>query len=159
MSSDTAVNYEAVLSDLKAKRAAIDSAIAAIEAILGQGSSIPVPTIQGPTAEIRPDSFFGMSIPEAAKKFLVMSKKPRSTQEIAEALLNGGMTSASGNFANSVGSVLNRQDKSSGEIVRVSRGLWGLAEWYPGRKRNFKKVGSDDGLEDVVESGTGKEAS
>lgn len=135
--------YETVLADLKAKRAALDSAIAAMESVMAQGGapiSAGIPSQPNRETEIRPDSFFGMSIPDAAKKFLAMSNRnPKSTQQIADALQSGGMTSDSDNFANSVGSVLNRVDRLGGDIVKISRGMWGLVEWYPGRKRNSKK--------------------
>lgn len=152
MSSENIVNYEAVLADLKARRASLDQAIAAIEPLVGISpqSGGGVSTSQDEQATIRQDSFFGMSIPDATKKYLLMSKKPKSTQEIADALLSGGMTSMSDNFSNSVGSVLNRQDKSGGEIVRVSRGMWGLAEWYPGRKRNKKQNGVQEEDSDLI---------
>lgn len=137
---NTGVDYASVLVDLRARRDALDKAIAAIEPLVGQGTMATAGSASQITpTKIRSDTFFGMSIPDAAKKYLAMSKKPRSTPEISAALLSGGMTSVSGNFANSVGSVLNRQDKIGGDIVRVSRGLWGLAEWYPGRKRNKKQ--------------------
>ncbi len=38
---------------------------------------------------------------------------------------------------NTVGAVLTRRFKETGDIVRVGRGIWGLKEWHPGR--NWKK--------------------
>jgi hypothetical protein len=40
---------------------------------------------------------------------------------------------------NTVGSVLTRRFAQVGDIVRVGRGTWGLADWYP--NRTFKKPG------------------
>jgi hypothetical protein len=40
------------------------------------------------------------------------------------------------------GSVLTRRFEKVGDVVRVSRGMWGLKEWYPNRsfKTNAKIV-------------------
>jgi hypothetical protein len=140
-SENVVIDYAAVLADLKAKRADLDVAIAGIERMVGlataaQGAASIDVTQHG--SDVEPDSFFGMSIADAAKKFLAMKKKPQTTADIAEALEKGGMTHTSGNWGNTVGSVLNRIDGSTGEIVRVKRGTWGLASWYPGRKRPEK---------------------
>lgn len=142
MSSEN-IDYSAVLADLVAKRDDLNAAIKAVERIVGvtptQSNTVATGAPSNGTVsentEIRRDTFFQMSIPDAAKKFLAMSKAAKTTQEIAEALERGGMTHASGNFANSVGSVLHRLDHAGGDILRVGRGTWGLAEWYPGRRR------------------------
>jgi hypothetical protein len=42
-----------------------------------------------------------------------------------------------------VGSVLSRRFDQVGDIVKVGRGVWGLAEWYP--NRSFKRKGSPKG--------------
>ena len=113
--------------------------------LAGEGSQGTPSQTHGPNgSEIEPDSFFGMSILDAAKKFLAMKKKPQTTADVATALEQGGMTHSSGNWGNTVGSVLNRSDASGGEIVKVKRGIWGLAAWYPGRKRNTGEK-KDDG--------------
>lgn len=131
------IDYAAVLADLKAKRADLDAAIAGIERMIGVAPSF-ANVIFGEvntSSDVQSDSFFGMSIADASKKFLGMKRKPQTTQDIADALEAGGMTHTSGNWGNTVGSVLNRIDASGGDIVRVKRGTWGLASWYPGRKR------------------------
>ncbi len=138
---NTGVDYTFVLADLKARRDALDKAIAAIEQITGQSVAGSVPQSGSVLEEIRDDSFFGMSIPEATKKLLSLKKRAISTQEIAELLKQGGMTHTSENFANTVGSVLNRVHKNDGGIVNISRGKWGLAEWYPNRRKINKKQG------------------
>jgi hypothetical protein len=84
-----------------------------------------------------------MSIAEAAKKFLVMKKRMQTTQDIADALEKGGMTHTSGNWGNTVGSVLNRNN----DFVRIKRGTWGLVSWYPGRKRTDKPKDGDSAEE------------
>jgi hypothetical protein len=148
---NTGVDYASFLADLRAKRDALDKAISAIEQLTGQTASSG--SGGAVSEDIRDDSFFQMSIPEAAKKLLAMKKKALTTQEIAEHLKLGGMTHTSENFANTVGSVLNRVYKNEGGIVNISRGKWGLSGWYPNRKKKKKGEGSDDddGSEKVSE--------
>jgi hypothetical protein len=87
--SDQPVNYDAVLADLKARRAQLDSAIAAIEGITGQVGPNPSGGpggggyVGGAPAH---DAFIGMSIPEATKKHLTAVRKKLSTQEVMTAL-------------------------------------------------------------------------
>jgi hypothetical protein len=136
------VDYVAVLADMKKKRAVLDKGIAAVEVILGMSPSIDVPTGEIITAgqelkvnvaelPIASDAFFGLTIPAAAKKYLEMTKKPQRTKDIAQALLTGGMQHRSGNFENTVGSILNRNgDESTGIFAKLKRGTWGLRTWY-----------------------------
>ena len=160
MSSDIKANYDAVLADLIARRDKLNSAIEAIQGTLGirNGSVSTVsPETPPPAAEIGRHAFFGMSIPDAAKKFLAMSREPKSTNEISIALERGGLTHSAGNFANSVGSILHRLDSANGEIVRVSRGTWGLLEWYPGRRRpKASKTAEDANLDGDSNAHDGK---
>lgn len=146
---DTA-NYEAVLNDMIARRDKLNAAIEAIRGMLGisaesaaaDGSmpkGVPAPV------SISTDSFFKMSIPDATIKFLKMARKPQSTREIADALERGGMTHTSQDFTQTVGSVINRRSQAiDSEIVNVKRGVWGLAEWYPGLKRT-RRAGQEKG--------------
>ena len=135
------VDYAPVIADLEAKRAEIDTMIASLKKMQGLA---PSGTGGGATgrgeAEVRDDSFFNLNIPEASKKYLGMMKKPQSTPEITDALLRGGMTTLKpDSFANTVGSVLNRMDRNDAGVVKVGRAKWGLAEWYPGRKKGKKQ--------------------
>src|SRR5258706_11942734 len=152
--NDLSINYESVLEDLKAKREKIDAAIRGIESMLGLSSSGPG-TPGGSThhgQDVESDSFFGMSIPDAARKYLGMKRKPQSTQDIAGALDRGGLTHQSENFGNTVGSILHRMEGAGGDVVRVGRGTWGLASWYPGRrKRNANRVDETEATDDSSE--------
>lgn len=53
--------------------------------------------------------------------------------EIAQHAVLVGMVLTSADPLNTVGAVLTRRFKETGDIVRVERGTWGLKEWYPGR--------------------------
>lgn len=136
-----------LIADMKAKRAKLDAAIASLEAahaagVLGNGEQLdgvadPLPpfvTADGIEPQIPAGAFFGKSIPEAARLYLTLVKKKRSTREIADALKAGGMESNSSNFVEIVGTVLNRVRKS-GDMMRLSDG-WALPEWYPPGFRN-----------------------
>ncbi|MCA9906576.1 MAG: hypothetical protein H7A18_03225 [Sinobacteraceae bacterium] len=142
MSADPSnIDYAAVLADLEAKRDKLDAAIAGIRTMLGMPAGVSSAASVGSagsngSTEIEADTFFSLSIPDAAKKYLGMRKKPATTPEIVEALRRGGQTHAGGeSFGNTLGSVLARVYGNGGGIVRVGRGMWGLAEWYPNKPR------------------------
>ncbi len=129
------VNYREVLADLKARRAQLDQAIAGIEVMLGEASVVggggePIATKfggSGPTPTIHPDTFFGLGIAEAAKKYLKMVRRAQHTKDIADALGQGGMKRPP---ENNLFSILVRAAKGR-EVVKVGKGMWGLTEWYP----------------------------
>lgn len=147
------IDYQAVLNDLYEKRTAIDEAIRGITAIMKLSGITPPPAPdsaragaqalagavgsdgeQQPTA-LESDAFFGMSIVEATKKYLGMTKRPKSTNEIKDALEAGGYNHTSKNFYSTIFSVLSREaGKPTGEIVKVND-KWGLESWYPNRRR------------------------
>ena len=141
-------DYKRVIEDLKAKRAAIDNAIAVLEQIRGSDlASVTVPPVKEEPASrsMESDSFVGMSITQAAETYLRMAGKPaRNLDDIVSALQKGGVPA----FArDSVATLLKRAAaKSDGTIVKVGRGTWGLAEWYPNRPRKSIK------RKDTVES-------
>jgi hypothetical protein len=135
--------YEAVLADLKAKRAQIDNMISVIEAFRS-GQAILGNPVTGALSVAPPDSpsegpgaFLGMTIPDAARKLLAIRKQAMRNPDIAEALQAGGLHMNSAEPANTIGSVLTRRFNEVGDIVKVGRGTWGLKEWYP--NRSFKK--------------------
>ena len=144
---------ESALAELKVRRAKLDAAISAIEDILGSASgssataqsSTEGAAVSGPIAE---DAFFGMTIPDATRKFLKMARKPQSAAEIARALEAGGMTHQSKYLPNTVRTTLIRIAQSGGDLVQVKKD-WALAEWYPGLRRKKEGVApapeSEDG--------------
>jgi hypothetical protein len=135
------LDYGAVLADLEAKRTALDQTIASLrslmsggalainasDSIAGMADSVSLSLHGG---EVPAGAFHGKSVPEAAKLYLSLVKQKKSTREIAEALVKGGMESNSKNFETTVAGGLYRVFNTTGEIVRV-KGAWGLAEWWP----------------------------
>lgn len=154
--NDFPINYETVLADLKAKRDKLDAAISGIETMLGITSTAQAGGQQASAEKanhtVESDTFFRMSIPDAARKYLNMMKKPQTTQQIADALERGGMLHSSKDFTNGVGSILTRLDKAGGDIVKTGRATFGLAAWYPGgkprkngsAKKNDQPVGAEE---------------
>ncbi|WP_298215953.1 winged helix-turn-helix domain-containing protein [Acidocella sp.] len=131
--------YAAVLADLMRRRDEIDNAIRVIEAVRGDGAGNAVTAApEQPASESNQNGqFIGMSIAEAAKLLLRNKRKTLSSAEIVEGLIAGGLALTSAEPSNVIGSILTRRFYGPGDIVRVSRGQWGLKEWYPGR--NFQK--------------------
>ncbi len=135
--------YAAVLADLLAQRDRIDTAIAAIEDLRGAGMiqrRVAAEVSETPVS-MGAGAFLGMSIPDAAKKLLASERRAMGNPEIWEKLKAGGLHLNSIDPVNTVGSVLSRRFDKTGDIVRVGRGTWGLAEWYPGR--SFKSSKSE----------------
>ncbi len=136
------VDYQAVLDDLKAKRARLDGLIAGIEAEIGgqsEGLSVvePVPggSTPGPMAMIHPDTFFGLSIIEAAKKYLKIVRRAQHTTAIADGLAKGGLKRPEDG---TLSSILVRATKGR-EVVKVGKATWGLSEWYPKPPKESKE--------------------
>jgi hypothetical protein len=129
------IDDKAVLTYLKAKRAALDQAIAALEGKV-RGASATFGG-SGSNEEIQSDSFVGMNIATASVKYLNMVGSPaRTTEEVHNALTSGGLP----NFTRaSLATILQRAANQDRDIVRVRKGIWGLAEWYPNRPKRVKK--------------------
>ena len=140
--------YDVVLGDLRAKRDEIDRAIQAILAVrphAAPSSAVVAFGVSAPTQPPAPRPFFGMSIEEAAKHVLKGRSEPMGPVDIVNALKDGGLAMNSVEPANTVSSVLNRGWRNGSDVVRVSRGMWGLAEWYPDRDMRFIPSPKGDG--------------
>jgi len=151
--SDTNDAYEAVLADLRAQRDQLDAAIAVLERRPGitPGSATAPPNSTGSVVAVGlpSDAFFGMGLQEAIKKYLSMVKRKQSPKEIMDALERGGFQHTSKRFYGTVYTALSRAAEA-GEVVRV-RDEWGLAEWYPGLRKE-KRIKAQNGKSD--EEGT-----
>lgn len=137
--SDQAINYEAVLADIEARIAQLQATANGIRAIIAMGGASP----NGPSGKLAHDAFLKMSIPEATKKYLTIARQKKSTQDIIDALEQGGLPRSE---YQSVYSVLRRREKQVGDIINM-QGDWALAEWYP----NYRKGKSDEDESDSKE--------
>jgi hypothetical protein len=142
--NETKIDYAAIIADLEAKKAAIDTAIAGLRAAMSafgttEGASfvrldaaVVNPSIHG--GEVPAGAFLGKSIPESARLYLSIVKAKKTTREVSDALRRGGMETTSTNFENIVHAGLNRAMKNSGAFLRVGK-AWALPEWYPAGMR------------------------
>ncbi len=125
--------FDAAIAALEARReqvnAEIDADIAKLREIgermsgvaLTSGATLSVPS------KIEKDTFYNMTLPDAAKKFLAMcAKKPQTTNAIIDALEKGGLKKTS--YA-SMYTSMSRRENNIGDIINVN-GDWGLPEWY-----------------------------
>lgn len=133
------VNYKAVLADLEARKAQIESAIAAVKSFLasagnhaGDGALMDVTSAE----EIPRGAFLRLSIADATKKFLDMVKTKQSVPQITQALERGGLPPAK---PNTVYAVLRRRENEIGDIIRLGD-EWALSEWYPNNPNLRKRV-------------------
>jgi hypothetical protein len=142
--SDKPIDYEAVLKDLKARRDKLTQIIELMEGtpdFILSALTNPVIAPKTGAVSIRPGEFYGMTILDATRKFLAKSVgEPKSAPQIVEALQQGGYVFTSELPVNTVASLLSREEAKGGDIVRVGRGIFGLAEWYPGRARRKKGI-------------------
>ncbi len=159
MSDEKTIDYAAVLADLENDLAELEISIDYIrrKKLGAQPEDTDAPIAKphpsrsrvGTTSHsdgvplIRQDAFFGMGLVEATKKYLGMTKRPKSSRDIATALVQGGLHTTAKDFYNTVFGVLNREAKNNGEIVKVKK-EWGLAEWYPGLRRGPKAARTQD---------------
>jgi hypothetical protein len=132
------INYKAVLADLEAKKAQIESAIAAIKMIASQGGTLPPGA--GGQHTVGPSEFLKMSIPDATKKLLETTRHKQSTQAVIDALVSGGLPRSK--YA-TVYSILRRREKQLGDLINM-QGDWALAEWYPNFRKGKSEANSDE---------------
>jgi hypothetical protein len=128
---DKPINYAAVLADLEAKRAQLDSAIAAIKALMEQTGALaatapPVPRIAG-LSEVPSQAFAGLSVSAAVRKLLEMMQRRMTVREIMQGLQAGGLKPSK--YRN-VYAILRQRESDKADIINVEA-KWGLAEWNP----------------------------
>ncbi len=137
--------FEAAIAALELRReqvnAEIDADIAKLreigERISGTVALSSLAILSTP-AKIEKDTFYNMTLPDAAKKFLAMSgKKPQPTNAIIDALETGGLKRTT--YASMYAS-LSRREANVGDIVNVN-GDWGLPEWYGAKAKPKKRSG------------------
>lgn len=165
------IDYHKVLADMEAKRDAMNVAIEGMRLMLGLASGSGGAALSPITGEllIENGAFFGMSIQDAAEKYLRMTPRVlRATKEIADALEEGGFDTSSKRFFNTVYNSLSRYTAPNGPFVKVN-GKWGLLEWYPNYKAKARKAGgveeeiteepADENTDEVMAAGLVMESS
>ena len=135
--------FEAAIVALETRRAQvnaeIDADIAKLREIGERMSGIALTSgalPQNAPTKIEKDTFYNMTLPDAAKKFLTMcGRKPQTTNAIIDALEKGGLKRTT--YASMYAS-LSRRENNVGDIVNVN-GDWGLPEWYGAKPKPKKR--------------------
>ena len=131
-------DYAAVLSDLRNRRAQLDAAIHALEAVVGvprDAARSPAPKTPVPGTKAATKSFVGLSVLDAAKSHLQRTGHSLRTTEILSGLQQGGVALTGKSPINSLGAILNSNLKKGAGIVRERRGVWALAAWHAPRSQ------------------------
>lgn len=136
------IDYATIISDLEAKREALENAITSLRLLAASGaigpsdgtvSTFSMPFSTSGVGEVPDGAFHGKSMPEAIKLYLNLMHKKQSAREISDGLKKGGMESTSKWFDKIVYATLDRLRKA-GDVLKIE-GNWGLPEWYPALKR------------------------
>lgn len=132
------INYNAVLADLEARKAELESAIAAITSIVAAGGGGVGGGSEGVISpeNIPVGAFLRLSIADATKKFLDMVKTKQSVSAIIKALEKGGLPPAK---YQTIYAVLRRRESQFGDIIRIGE-EWALSDWYPNNPNLRKRT-------------------
>jgi hypothetical protein len=125
-------DYAAVLADLREQRARLDAAIRALEAVMAAPKAptqVPIPLPAAPASPALAPDFQGMTVHEAALRYLQSKGVGQRTTQILQALQSGGVALTGKSPINSLGAILNGNLKRHGQIVKLKRGVWGLSAW------------------------------
>ena len=134
------VDYATVLEDLEARKATLQAAIDSIKALMGQGALEAITANKSSSGETRnpddvgPGAFHGMSIAQAAKKYLGIVRTKQSTGDIAAAIRKGGIETVAKNFYSNLYSILQRDR----DFLKLGT-MWALSEWHPTRPAHTPK--------------------
>lgn len=146
---------EAMIQQLEARRAAFntatDAAVSALRRLLEFGSiGVGVGSNGSPSASavsVGPDEFYGLSVAEAAKKYLRNARRKMTNKEIADGLDALGYIHNSKDLPNNIGTALWRAEQSNDpDLFRHGR-YWLLTEWTGGRKPTKPRKVSGEGNE------------
>ena len=151
--------YAAVIADLEQQRDKIDALIVQLKGFqrndfdLGKLTAVksnsrqPNQTTRD-TKRQTDSAISRKSIVETAMDILKANGEPLPIKEIVERLEMAGSVSKSSNTYNSVNTMLSRRMKTQGDIIRVARGIWGLAD------RDKVSDASSDAASDPTEDGS-----
>ncbi len=128
---------ELYVAELRSQIERLQAVLAMVESggeSLAAGNGAPSASRPKET-QVRPDSFFGMKMPGAVRKFLEMCGKgnPQTTQAIAEALIAGGLDPRA-NIETLRKNVYTVFQRGKDDFVKIGK-VWGLAEWYPSKPK------------------------
>lgn len=149
--SDAPIDYDAVLADIDARIAKLQTTREGILELMAASGTAPSGGSGG--GKIAHDAFLQMSIPDATKKYLAMARQKKGTQAIIDALEQGGLPRS---VYSTVYAVLRRREKQIGDIINM-QGDWALAEWFPNYKKGKKQDLDDVELEEAVRGDASKE--
>jgi len=136
---DNVMDYQAMLADMEAKKAALEQAIAHLRAAivagaLGQTVDTSITPATGSLTltgaspgSIPHGAFLGKSIVESIILYLATVRKRSLPSEIVKGLKKGGITSTSKHFPIVVRNTMGRL-KNEGKLLVFDDG-WGLPEW------------------------------
>jgi len=148
----------AIMERWKAQRDKLNVMIAAFEDFIGVdhsalgGAGQRIQRASGPQ-DIASDAFLKMTIPQAAQKYLEMTRTPQPIGQIWEALKRGGLPHAQ---YNAVYTAIWRREAPKGIFFRPEDGnAWGLAEWYPSNPNVKKKAKAEKRSETKGEARSG----
>jgi hypothetical protein len=146
---NAATLIEALLAEQKAKRAAVDADIAALERSLAvaQGRSSPAKTTESAEKQAsitakraesppilssgpRKGRFWGLAKPDALVKLLDDTGAPLSPREMSAILEAEGFPSTHEDPVKSAGWALKKRAEKVGDVLLIGRGKWGLRSWY-----------------------------
>lgn len=122
-------DYVKILEELKGRRAAIDTESAALDEAIEAVSKLLETKGVAVVGRKPSGAFAGMTIIDAAKKYLASVQRPAPTKEIVEALERGGLQHKAKDFYASVYAILRQQAQKGpkGGIRRVAID-WELVE-------------------------------
>ena len=146
---NAATLIEALLAEQKAKRAAVDADIAALERSLAvaQGRSSPAKPAESAEMQVsitakhaesppilasgpRKGRFWGLAKPDALVKLLDDVEEPLTPRELSAALDVAGFPSTHEDPVKSVTWALKKRSEKVGDVLLIGRGKWGLRKWY-----------------------------
>ena len=118
-------DYEGVLSDLKARRAALDQERETLETAITALERLPPVTGDDENhTPVARRAFGRMNLPEALTKYATIVQSSATTSQIADALRAGGMRAKAKSFNNQVYNILRRLSDAGGPWQRESNGRW-----------------------------------
>ena len=144
-------DYEGVLADLKARRAALDQERAALETAIGAIERLLLSAGQatrlGVQADIRtvsPRAFVGLTMPQAITKYLRQVQEPQTKRQLKEGLRSGGMRMGA-NAGAHIYNTLHRLSQGEGPYRHENDGRWSLREWPPVSSGNSENISAQAG--------------